>query len=210
MKEKFINIHTHFIENQENIWQITSLFPEQEILDTPFSIGIHPWKITENWQESMQEVVRKSQFQNCIAIGECGLDKTVKMPLEFQKEIFKEHIYLANELQKPLVVHCVKAYDELLKILPQSKVPVILHDFGKSVDLGKQLQQKGLFLSVGKAVFRPSFQNVLPQLDRQLLFFETDDMECSVVEIYEQVAQMFNCDLLTLQRQIYRNFKKIF
>ncbi len=88
-------------------------------------------------------------------------------------------------------------------------MPIILHDFAKNMALGKQLQQKGIYLSVGKAVFRPSFSKVLPQLDRQLLFLETDDTEYSIEEIYQRVARMFNCDLLTLQRQIHENFKKI-
>ncbi len=208
--QSFINIHTHSIEKRENVWQLSSLFPEQEIPKTPFSIGIHPWKIEKNWQKQMQEVIEKSQWQNCVAIGECGLDKTVEMSLSIQQEIFKAHIDLANKLQKPLVVHCVKAYDELLKFVTELKVPLILHDFGKSVDLGKQLQQKGIYLSVGKAVFRPSFAKVLPQLDRHLLFLETDDTARSITEIYKQVAQIFNCELLTLQRQIRENFKKVF
>ncbi len=143
----------------------------------------------------MQEVIQKTQNENCKAIGECGLDKTIATPWEIQQEIFKAHIDWANKLQKPLVVHCVKAYDELLKFHKECKVPIILHDFAKSVALGKQLQQKGICLSVGKAVFRPSFAEVLPQLDRQFLFLETDDTEYSIEEIYQQVARMFNCDL---------------
>ncbi len=206
----FINIHTHSVEEQEDVWQLSSLFPEDEIPQTPFSIGIHPWKIEENWQEQMQQVIEKSQLQNCVAIGECGLDKTMKTPLSVQQEVFKEHIDWANKFQKPLVVHCVKAYDELLKFVPEIKVPLILHDFGKSANLGKQLQQKGIYLSVGKAIFRPSFAKVLPQLDKQLLFLETDDTEYSITQIYEQVAQIFQCDLLTLRRQMHENFKKVF
>ncbi len=206
----FINIHTHSVEEQENVWQLSSLFPEEEILETPFSVGIHPWKIEENWQEQMQQVVEKSQLQNCVAIGECGLDKTEETPLSVQQEIFKSHIDVANKLQKPLVVHCVKAYDELLKFVPELKIPLILHDFGKSANLGTQLQEKGIYLSVGKAVFRSSFAKVLPQLDKQLLFLETDDTEYSITQIYERVAQIFQCDLLTLQRQMHENFKKVF
>ncbi len=104
----------------------------------------------------------------------------------------------------------MKAYDELLKFVPEIKVSLILHDFGKSADLGKQLQQKGIYLSVGKAVFRPSFAKVLPQLEKRLLFLETDDTEHSITQIYEQVAQIYQCDLLTLQRQMHENFKKVF
>ncbi len=208
--EPFIDIHTHSIQKQENAWKLCNIFPEQEIPEMSFSIGIHPWEIAENWQVQMQQVVAKSQLQNCKALGECGLDKMVKTPLKIQQAVFKAHIDWANELQKPLIIHCVKAYDELLKFVNDIQVPVIVHDFGKSVELGKQLQEKGIYLSIGKAVFRTSFGNVLPQLDKQLLFLETDDTEYSIVQIYKQTAKIFQCDLLTLQQQIHRNFKKVF
>lgn len=210
LMQDFVDIHTHSNENKENVWQLCSLFPKEEVLQLPFSVGIHPWKIETDWQKQMQSVIEKSQDSNCRAIGECGLDKTVRTPLAIQQEIFKVHIDLANELEKPLIVHCVKAYEELLKFVHEIKVPIILHDFGKSVELGKQLQEKRIYLSVGKAVFRPSFEKVLLLLDKELLFLETDDSQYSIIEIYEQVAQIFNCELLTLQRQIQENFKRAF
>ncbi len=208
--QKFIDIHTHSAEKEADVWSLCNVLPEQNLPGTSFSIGVHPWEISEDWQVQMQEVVRKAQLPICKGIGECGLDKTVKTPLALQQAVFDAHIALANELQKPLVVHCVKAYAELWQCLQRIKVPVILHDFGKSANLGKQLQEKGVYLSVGKAVFRPSFSSVLPMLDRQLLFLETDDTEHSISEIYERVAQLFHCDVLTLQRQMHDNFKNVF
>ncbi len=208
--QRFIDIHTHSTEIQSDVWSLCNVLPEQNPPDTPFSVGVHPWEIAEDWQVQMQEVVRKAQLPNCRAIGECGLDKTVKTPLAVQQAVFEAHIALANELQKPLVVHCVKAYDELWRCLPRVKVAVILHDFGKSANLGKQMQEKGVYLSVGKAVFRSSFSSVLPLLDRKLLFLETDDTEHSISEIYERIAQLFHCEVLTLQRQMHDNFKNVF
>lgn len=206
----FIDIHTHKIVENQRVLQLRNVFPSDEIPQKPYSIGIHPWHISENWETQWQKVEEKAKNPNCLAIGECGLDATVSTPLELQEQIFERHILLANTLQKPLVIHCVKAYEELLKILEKATIPVILHDFGKSAELGRQLQQKGIFLSVGKAVFRPSFEAVLPQLDRSQLFLETDDMERSIEEVYEQVARIFKCNVLTLHRQIEDNFKKVF
>ncbi len=208
--QDFIDIHSHSALKAENTWKLQSLFPEDVIPNAPFSIGIHPWKIAKDWQIQMRETIKKSQDKNCFAIGECGLDKTIQTPLKVQQEIFKAHIQRANELKKPLVIHCVKAHSELLQFYKDIKVPVILHDFSKNATLGKQLQNKGIYLSVGKALFRPSFAKVLPLLDKERIFLETDDSKYSIREIYQQAALLFQCDLLTLQKQIHTNFKKIF
>lgn len=209
--QTFVDIHTHNADENPVVWQLRNLFPEQEASAGFFSVGIHPWHIkVENWKIQMQQVAAKAVRKNCMAIGECGFDANTPIALSVQEEICKAHVDLANELQKPLIVHCVKAYEELLKSIENSTVPVILHDFGKSVQLAQQLQQKGVFLSVGKAVFRKSFQRVLSQLDKSQIFLETDDMECSIQEIYERAASIIHCDLLTLQRQMQENFKKVF
>lgn len=206
----FIDIHTHnFIEGAK-LWQLCSLFPEQEVVTSPFSIGIHPWHIAKDWQKQMQQVTAKANEKSCIAIGECGFDTMVETPFSLQRKIFNAHLELAQKMQKPLIVHCVKAYDELFKALDSVKIPIILHDFGKSANLAQQLQQKNIYLSIGKAAFRPSFTNILPQIDKERLFLETDDMQHSIVEIYKQVAGILNCELVYLQQQIHENFKKIF
>lgn len=186
------------------------MFPEQEVISAPFSIGVHPWHIKERWQEQMQLVAAKACNADCFAVGECGFDKNVSSPLELQQEVFAAHVELANQLQKPLIVHCVKAYDELLASSKNITVPVILHDFGKNARLAQQLQQKKIFLSVGKAAFRPAFASALSQINRDYLFLETDDTECTIVEIYQQVAQFLDCELVSLQRQIQQNFNRVF
>lgn len=207
---RFIDIHSHKSDCLTNVWQLRNLFPEQEATSTPFSIGIHPWYIAESWQEQMNLVAAKVCIPNCMAIGECGFDKNVSSPLELQQEVFAAHVELANQLQKPLIIHCVRAYDELLNGLKDAAVPVILHDFGKSAKLAQQLQQKKIFLSIGKAAFRPAFGSTLSQLDREFLFLETDDTEYTIDEIYRQVAQLLDCELVSLQQQIQQNFNKVF
>lgn len=207
---QFIDIHTHNSSEATTTWQLHNLFPEQEAITNPFSVGIHPWYIADNWQKQMQCVATKASLKSCVAIGECGFDTMIKTPLSLQKEVFETHIEIANKLQKPLLVHCVKAYDELLKIRKKIKVPIILHDFAKNANLAQQLQQKGFYLSVGKALFRVSFSNVLPQFDVEKLFFETDDMECQIKEVYEKAAQILSIESIVLQQQIHKNFKKVF
>ncbi|PVX51776.1 TatD DNase family protein [Balneicella halophila] len=207
---RFIDIHTHNKSNTPNIFQLRSLFPEDEVLNEPFSVGIHPWYIQDEWTKQMEKVKEKASSEQCLAIGECGFDKNSETPLKVQKEIFENHIQLAENLQKPLIIHCVIAYDELLRYQKHTNVSMVLHDFGKNATLGKQLQEKNIYMSVGKALFRESFEKEFLQLDHSKLFLETDDMECSIQKIYEQAKTILGCELADLQKQIQSNYKDIF
>lgn len=208
--QKFIDIHTHKPSQRTACFHLASLFPEDNVLESPFSIGIHPWHIEKHWEQQMQQVEGKAQSDACLAVGECGFDTTVVTTMDIQKEVFKEHILLAEKLCKPLVIHCVKAYDELLSFRDEITVPIIMHDFGKNAILGQQLQQKGIYLSIGKALFRESFAKEFTALDKSLLFFETDDMERSIDEVYHQAARLLGVELVTLQEQIQNNYKSVF
>lgn len=205
----YIDIHTHKEEIPQNGWQMVNLLPQSSVVDTPFSVGIHPWYVSQNWLEEMPLVKEKSQNPNCFAIGECGLDSLCTTDFELQKKVFEEHINWANEVRKPLIIHCVKAFDDLLKSLEIATVPVIIHDYGKSAEMGKQLQRKGYFLSCGKAVFRRHFQNVLPKLDITKLFLETDDSNYSITEVYKQASEILGCTVEELQLQIQENLKAL-
>lgn len=206
----FVDIHTHTRVIQKNVLSITNVFPEKVLPVHPFSVGIHPWYIAEKWRKQLELVYSKAQKFHCYALGECGLDKNIATPIAIQEEVFLEHILLANELEKPLIIHCVGAYDVLQKMIKLAKVPMILHDYGRNATLAKQLQQQGVYLSVGKALFRPQFDMVLQSLDTAQLFLETDDMDCSIELVYEKGAKFLSIDISRLKKQIYKNFKNIF
>lgn len=206
----YIDIHTHKKNTIRSCsWQVMNLLPNYLVENSSFSIGIHPWYISEKWREEMQLVKEKSQNLNCFAIGECGLDRVCEIDFELQKKVFIEHIAWANEVRKPLVIHCVKAFDELLKCIAKVTVPIIIHDYGKSAELGRQLQQEGYFLSCGKAVFRKHFQGVLPKLDITKLFLETDDSRYSIIDVYKRTSEILGCKIEELQLQIQENLKEL-
>lgn len=82
----------------------------------------------------MTKIENIASRNTLVAIGECGLDKVCKTDFVLQQEVFAAHIILANKLKKPLVLHCVKAYDEIIKMLSLHKnlVHVIFHGFNKN------------------------------------------------------------------------------
>ena len=86
-----------------------------------------------------------------IALGEAGLDKSIDAPLSLQTEVFTEQVKLSEAFRKPLVIHCVKAWDELLAVKKDlnPQMPWVIHGFRGNDILAEQLIRKGLYLSFG-------------------------------------------------------------
>lgn len=213
---KFYNIHTHraSIENDEIV--LRNYYP-WELLDTSykeFSVGIHPWhydksRVDLDWQR-MHEVVTS---QSCLAIGECGLDNRIALEMEVQEMVFEQHIDFAQQNGKPLIIHCVGAYDRFLSVIKrkQPKTPVVMHGFSKNRQLMQQLIKGGCYISIGKyAMLNPKLEDVIRQIPIDKLFLETDSSDYKISEIYQKVASILNIEIVTLVNQLEKNFNNVF
>jgi len=175
------------------------------------SYGIHPWQIkSENLNILIQKLKQEASNPQIIAIGEAGLDKLIKTPIEEQKALFELQIEIAIKYDKPLIIHCVKAYSELLAM--QKKHPKgvwIIHGFDGRVELAKQLTDKDIKLSVGAALMKSNHKisQTIAAIPLEHLFLETDEQtEFSIEEIYQQVAKILKMDIEELKRQLFFNF----
>ena len=178
-----------------------------------YSAGLHPWYIDAlNWPQQWEALMQCSTQSYVLAIGECGLDKVCTTDFALQQNIFIRHIHLANTLGKPLIIHCVRAYEEVVQLLQknQVQVPVIFHGFNKNKTLALQLTSKGYYLSFGKALQLPALQLVLASLPLQQIFLETDDTALSIEMVYALAAQALSIDVNTLSLQIKKNAATVF
>ena len=212
---KFINIHTHNYTNQEHILELVNQYPWEFEDKIPFySIGIHPWYINEERLDvDLQIIKQKLIFENCLALGECGLDKRIEIPLETQKKVFKAQILLAEKYQKPLVLHCVAAFQEIIQIKKELnvKVPLIIHGFSKNEPTAKQLLDNGFYLSFGKYLVRnPELKTVFQSVPNDRYFLETDTIEESLEEVYALAAKYKNIEIEEVKLIIQTNFSKVF
>lgn len=128
-----------------------------------YSAGIHPW--CADRADMFGEVERLAACPEVVAIGETGLDKRRGPSLDIQIPLFRRHIELAESVRKPLIVHCVGAWQELLA-LPRPRVMTIIHGFRGKPELARQLTAAGFFLSLG-ARYNPASE-------RFALFRESD------------------------------------
>ena len=193
------NLHTHTYSNNPDILEVVNRYPYEEV-DVPyFSTGIHPWYIDEERVEEHLEIIeQRLQMDNCLALGECGLDKRIEIPLEIQQPIFEKQLLLAKKYNKPVILHLVAAYQELIAVKNriQPDVPMILHGFSKNIQVAKQLLDNGFYLSFGKYLLRnPELSGVLAEVPENRFFLETDTIEEGLDEVYKKAATARNTDI---------------
>lgn len=167
------------------------------------SNGIHPWHIDETWRETFAEYAENAK--NLLFIGESGLDKVNGPALEVQREVFIEHIRLSETLGKPLIVHCVKAMQEVLELKKelQPTQPWIIHGFRGGVEQAEQYRKAGLLLSFGLH-FNEEALRATP-LDE--LFVESD--EADINEVYRAISACLGQPEEVLKKQVSENVQRL-
>ncbi len=220
------NFHTHHVDEEPCLLNVDVLqqresFPSHVAL----SVGLHPWDVFADWQETFSLVRSAALDERVWAIGECGLDKVRGGAISLQMEAFRAQALLAEEVHKPLVLHCVKAYDELLEVrrdvvllckqrscVPQ---PWVLHGFRGRPEQAKQMMAKGFLFSFGHHYHVETLQFVYgcsvgteylgdSEVSKDSVFspffLETDDSRLSVRQIYDQAARHLGVDVARLER----------
>lgn len=212
---RFFNIHTHQFTNQKTVLELVNQYPQEWDASIPFcSIGIHPWYIKEQRLETDLQIIEgKLQESNCLALGECGLDKRIEVPLELQQMVFEKQLLLAQKYNKPVVIHCVAAFQEIIAIKKQLKitVPIIIHGFSKKKQVAKELIDNGFYLSFGKyLLLNPELETVFLSIPNDRFFLETDTFEEGIEAVYNLASRYKKWSMEELKQQINSNFAAVF
>jgi TatD DNase family protein len=211
-----IDIHTHQVKSEVSI-RILNIFAQ----DLPFlndksyySAGLHPWHIglvdPEKCLESIEQAVGQ---KNMLAVGECGLDRSVSVDFAMQEFYFRKQIEIAQKHSKPLIIHCVRAFPELMKIKKETKsdIPWIIHGFHGNQQTALQLMRHNFYFSVGEKLLSDQRKkDILKLLPADRLFLETDDGNSSIRGIYSLAAQILNISHENLIAIVHENFKHLF
>jgi TatD DNase family protein len=212
---KYINLHTHIFSDRADILEIVNQYPQEFDASIPhYSIGIHPWYIVEDRINADLTIIEsKLELENCLAIGECGLDKRIEIPFDLQINVFERQLILAEEYKKPVIIHCVAAFQEVIEIKNRLEisVPMIIHGFSKNIETAQQLLNNGFYLSFGKYLLRnPELEAVFIKIPETRFFLETDTIEEGIREVYQLAAKHKNMELEAMQNQVQHNFESIF
>jgi len=212
---KFINLHTHKFSNDSEVIEIVNQYPWEFDAEIPnYSIGIHPWYIDENRLENdLEKIKEKLQLSECLALGECGLDKRIDIPLELQIAIFKKQLEIVQQTKKPIILHCVAAFDEVIAIKKEMKIenPMIIHGFSKNVPVAQSLLNNGFYLSFGKYLLcNPDLEKVFNFAPENQILLETDTIEETIYEVYEKAASIKGISVQEMKTMVFANFSRIF
>lgn len=186
-----VDIHTHNARTSA------------QTLDT---VGVHPWCADGG---NISDVERRAAEAD--AIGEIGLDFACDTPREEQKRIFMEQLALAERLEKPVVLHCVRAFEEVMRILKNYRLKAaIFHGFIGSVEQAQRAVRQGYYLSFGERTFRsPKSVEAMRSTPLSNLFVETDESDTPIAEIYARIAVLRDISTDLLIRATQENFERI-
>lgn len=184
--------------------------------NTWFSAGIHPWDAEElHLENALDQLQTQIKNKNCLAIGEIGLDKHFGTNLDFQIEVLKKQIFLAQKYQKEvLIIHCVKAYQDIIGVKKEfsNELIWVLHGFNGAAELIESLLNQGFYFSIGASLQNPKskIHHHLGAIPLNRLFFETDESHLSIENIYQMAATLLNLNKSDLVDQVHQNLQNIF
>lgn len=214
MEIPFIDIHTHKLYFEKNVISVLNIgFKNQFIPNQLFSYGIHPWDLTMDENKTKELLEDYYQNKNMRIIGEAGLDKIHGPDLELQKKVFEVHIDLAEKYHLPLIIHCVKSYNEILKMLERtSSIPtVIFHGFDKKLSVTKEIIKKGYSISLGESLFKKPeiMKELLQTIPHNFIFFETDESYYTIQEIYVQASILSGHSVQYWKKSVFSNYQNL-
>lgn len=179
------------------------------------SLGLHPWHVDVNtWEDRLEKVIASAGNKKVIAIGEAGLDKKADTDYVLQWKAFTAQLDIAGSLKKPLIIHCVRSYSEMLALRKKTdqSIPWVFHWFNTDEEIAKQLIRKNCYLSFGHMLFNEQSKacRVFQTLTPECVFLETDDAGYTIREIYDRAASIRKMPVDELKNRIMDNFGRCF
>ena len=173
------------------------------------------FRFSDSQIQNISQVFSFSDSQILIAIGECGLDRACDSDFELQREVFIKQIELSEQYHKPMIIHAVRSYPDIISIRKETKSnqPWIIHGFNGNEHSAEQLlRHDGIYLSLGDVLFKNEkrAERLLDIIPSDRLFLETDVAERSIVEVYEKASLLSDVATDILRKDIFDNFVKIF
>lgn len=211
----------------ENDWINVSLLSEQYSSVVP-QFGIHPWFVylaISGWEERLEQFLLR--FPSA-GVGECGLDKSDKHKknIDTQIVIFKKHLQIAEKLNRPVSIHCVKAWMELFEALGnyKGKIKGVIHSFSGSVEIMEQLVNAGFYISFSPFILKNCSKKTLEAIKKtpiDNILIETDSPDTRIINkafstpaglplVLQKVAEIRNEDIDVIAASTYGNTKRLF
>ncbi|MCZ2355383.1 MAG: TatD family hydrolase [Bacteroidia bacterium] len=204
----FLNVHSHHrVESEIGI--LNQEFGQIIDVEGHFSVGIHPyfWKGADFDIDKFESLLIQS-----TALGESGLDRRGAEPISNQMKLFLQQIELAQYHNKTVIVHCVKAWGELFKILKEyhPKVRFIIHGFNQNEKVLAELLRFSCGISIGFSALNltSNAAKLWHKIPPEQLFLETDSRQDSIESLYQHFSKLLSISILELIQWQLENWKE--
>lgn len=179
------DIHTHHTDAREAVISVNP-WEFNPVGGLYYSVGIHPWQAARATETDFGRLAECARTGSVLMIGECGIDKLRGGDVSMQTDVLERHIALSEQVGKPLILHCVRASNELCRLHRRLRpsMPWIVHGFRGNARVAGQLLDAGFYLSYGER-FNPEALAITPA-DR--LLAETDESTLPIDEIHRRLA----------------------
>lgn len=210
------NLHTHRSIIGDHIELLNVFAQDLPLMSTDqyFSAGLHPWHIGKvNPEACFQAIELAAKQRNMLAVGECGLDRAIPTDFKIQELYFKKQTDIAVKYSKPLIIHGVRAYSDLLKLKKENKsgIPWILHGYNGNRETTMNLIRNGFYFSIDGLLLKNGKKTELIRtIPANRIFLETDDQDITIEQIYFLASQVLDSEDSLLTETIFNNFKTIF
>jgi TatD DNase family protein len=117
------------------------------------AIGVHPWFPPKNGRLFIEEICRESLP---VAIGEIGIDKSARVPMDEQINTFVCMIDIARKYDLPVIIHARGGWEIILETLHKKPVRGVMHAYSGSIEMMQKLILAGMFISFAASLTRPN------------------------------------------------------
>lgn len=231
--QKYIDSHCHigdgttdytvdaFVCNSvtESDWDRILLLSDANAAVIP-CIGIHPWYVNNvmaKWDVRLQDYL--ARCPKCM-VGEIGLDK-LHPDYDLQQDVFTRQLNIAAQMSRPVHIHCVRAWGDMVDILtnmPNLPPVIVFHAFAASTEIMHQLSKlkSRVYFSFSDAICdarRHNLVDMVRDVDIDRILVESDGVmsESGAVlrRVITHIAVLRNMNIASLTDTIYNNAKMV-
>ncbi|MEM0473105.1 MAG: TatD family hydrolase [Candidatus Aenigmatarchaeota archaeon] len=164
-------------EDADKALQLSAKYPDF----VHVTLGLHPTDVlgmNDEQIESFKQFITKNKSK-IIAIGEIGLDyHWIKDEKDIKKTkmVFVDLIYLAKQLNLPIILHSRKAEEDVLKIIVENDVRnATFHSYTGNITLARQIIEEGYYISINTNIMNSkNSKKIAKSLPLEMLLTETD------------------------------------
>lgn len=140
--------------------------------------GLHPTSVKSDYQECLDSIY--SKINGIVAIGEIGMDLYWDATfVNEQKEALDYQLSVAESMQLPVIIHCRKAFSEIMDVLDCHKnkgLRGVFHCFSEDYEAAKKVMDYNFYIGVGGVLTykKSQLQEIVTKVPLSQILLETD------------------------------------